>query len=128
MIVCLPKHDRAQTPADYRQITLLNDDYKLLARILARRLQPLLADYLWKTQLCGVPGNSILDAVATVRDAIAQSEVTHTPLCVLSLDFREAFDRVAHRYLFAIFKAHGLNECFIDRIGILPRRHLFRTD
>ena len=46
VIACIPKHDRAQTPTDYRPITLLNDDYKLLARILARRLRPLLADYL----------------------------------------------------------------------------------
>jgi hypothetical protein len=116
VIACLPKHDRAQTPTDYRPITLLNDDYKLLAQILARLLRPLLANYLWKTQFCGVPGNTILDAVATVRDAIAQSEMTHTPLCVLSLDFREAFDRVAHQYLFTILKAYGLQESFVDRI------------
>jgi hypothetical protein len=71
VVVCLSKNDRAQIPADYRPITLLNDDYKLLARILARRLRPLLADYLWKTPYCGVPGNSILDAIATVQDAVA---------------------------------------------------------
>jgi len=65
VIICLPKHDRAQKPTDYRPITLLNDDYKLLARILAHRLRPLLADILWKTPFCGVPGNTILDAVAT---------------------------------------------------------------
>ena len=35
---------------------------------------------------------------------------------MLSLDFREAFDRVAHQYLFTILKAYGLQESFIDRI------------
>jgi hypothetical protein len=121
VVVCLPKHDTAQTPADCRPITLLNDYYKLLARILARRLRPLLANYLWKTQYCGVPGNSILYALATVRDAVAWSEVTRTPLCVLSLDFREAFDRVAHRYLFTILRAYGMHDCFVDRI-----QHLYQ--
>ena len=116
MIVCLPKHDRAQTPTDYRPITLPNDDNKLLAKILAHRLRTLLADYLWKAQFCGIPGKTILDAVATVRDAIAQSEMTHTPLCVLSLDFRKAFDRVAHLYLFTILKAYDLQDSFVDRI------------
>ena len=57
-IACLPMHDTAQTPTDYRPNTSLNDDYKLLARILARHLRTLLADYLWKTQFCGVPGNN----------------------------------------------------------------------
>lgn len=51
-----------------------------------------------------------------LRYAIAQSEVTHTPLHVLSLDFREAFDRITHRYQYTILTAYGLHECFIDRI------------
>jgi hypothetical protein len=80
VILCLAKHDRTQTPEDYRPITLLNIHYKILARILARRLQPLLGEYPQTTQFCGVPGNSTLDAVETVRDDIAQSEVTRTPL------------------------------------------------
>jgi hypothetical protein len=42
--------------------------------------------------------------------------MTHALLCVLSLDFREAFDRVAHQYLFAILKAYGLQESSINRI------------
>ena len=45
----------------------------------------------------------------------------HTPLCVLSLDFREAFDRVAHKYLFTVLKAYGLHESFVDRI-----RHMYQ--
>jgi hypothetical protein len=104
VIICLPKRDGAQTPADYNPITLLSVDYKLLARIIARRLRPLLAEFLQSTQFCGVPGNSILDAVATVRDAIAQSEVnTHSSVCT-SLDFRKDFDRVSHYYLLTILK------------------------
>ena len=42
--------------------------------------------------------------------------MTHTPLCVLSLDFREAFDKVAHQYLFTILKDYGPQESFVDRI------------
>jgi hypothetical protein len=122
VIVCLPKHDKALIPADYLPITLLNVDYKLLARILARRLRPLLADYLQKAQVCGGPGYTILDAFATERDAIAQSEVRRTPLCVLSLVFHEAFDRIAHRYLFAILKAYGLHDWFVNRI-----QHMYET-
>jgi hypothetical protein len=83
------------------------------------------SDPYWLTscgrQFCGVPGNTIFDAVATVRDAIAQSEMMHTPLCVLSLDFREDFDRVAHQYLFTVLKAYGLHESFVDCI-----RHMYQ--
>jgi hypothetical protein len=52
---------------------------------------------LHESQYCGVPGNNIFDAVTTIREAITQAEVTATLLFVLSLDFREAFDRISHR-------------------------------
>ena len=100
VIVCRPKLKDAQTPEGYRPITLLNTDYKILARILAYRLCPVLEEHLQTSQFCSVPGNSILEAVLIVRESIAQSEMTDTPLCVLTLDFQEAFDRISHQYLF----------------------------
>jgi hypothetical protein len=67
-------------------------------------------------QYCGVPGNMILDAVSTIRDVIAYAENTATPLCVLSLDFAQAFDRIAHQYLFCTLQAHGIDAWFIECI------------
>jgi hypothetical protein len=93
IIVCLPKPDGTQTPEGYRPITLLNTDYKILTRIIAYRIRPVM-EKLRKSQFCGVPGNNIFDAVTTIREAIVQAEVTATPLCVLFLDFREAFDKI----------------------------------
>ena len=90
-IVCLPKHGPMLTPADRRPITLLNSDYKLLTCILARRLRPIMDLHLKSTQYCGVTGNTIFDAVATVRDVAAYAENTHLPLSILTLDFQYAF-------------------------------------
>jgi hypothetical protein len=78
-----------------------------------------MAEHLQKNQFCGVPGNIIFEAVATVREAIAQAEVTRTLLCVLSLNFKEAFDKISHRYLFTILKSYGLSDWFIDRLKSL---------
>ena len=66
-----PENARPHTPEDYRSITLLKTDYKILARLIAARVRPILAELLHPSQYCGVPGNTIFDAVATVRDAIA---------------------------------------------------------
>jgi hypothetical protein len=51
-----------------------------------------------------------------VRDSIAYAEVARIPLCVLSLDFKEAFDRISHTYLFTILKGYGFSDIFIERI------------
>ena len=118
-ILCLPKPHKPLTPADHRPITLLNTDYKIVAPILAHRLRPMMGKYLRYTQYCGVPGNTILDAVATVRDAIAHAENTNTPLCILTLDFKNALDRIAHSYIFTILHSYGLNPSLINIIRIM---------
>jgi hypothetical protein len=39
-----------------------------------------------------MPGNTVFEAVAAVREAIAHAEITGAPLCSLSLDFQEALE------------------------------------
>jgi len=116
MVVCLPKSNGDPTPDGYSPITLLTTEYKLLARIMARRLLPIMEEHLRSSQFCAVPGNTILDAVATVRDAITYAENTGTPLCMLTLDFEGAFDRISHYYLFHIFRRYGISHWYIERI------------
>ena len=93
--------------------TLLNSDYKIVARIIAQRLRPVLPDHLKETQFCGVPGNTIIDALAAVSDTIAFAESRRIRLCVLSLDFKNSFDRIAHNYLFQTLQGYGIGNAFI---------------
>jgi hypothetical protein len=83
---------------------------------MANRLKFVLQDHLHKTRYCGVPGNSILDAVTHLRDALAYSESTATPLCVLSLHLKQAFYLISHQYLFKILPAYGITPWFLDSI------------
>lgn len=70
IIIPLPKVTAPATPAEFRLITLMATEYKLLVRVMASRLKQLLHQRLARTQFCGVPENTILDAVAQVQDAI----------------------------------------------------------
>lgn len=116
VIICLPKTTRPTRPEDFRLITLMNADYKLMARIITNRLRPLLSNLLQPSQHCGLPGKPVFDAVAAVSEAIAHAEVTKTPLCILSLDFQEAFDNISDAYLFSLLKIYGFSERFLHRI------------
>jgi len=90
----------------------MNTDYKILTRIIAGRLRQFLADMIHPNQYCGIPGKSVFEAVAAVRDAIAQAEIFQKPLCALSIDFSAAFDKISHDYLYMVLEAHGLSACF----------------
>ena len=121
IIVSLPKDKGDVTPAGYGLITLMNTDYQLLARIMGRRLTPVLEEHLTSSQYCSVTGKSILEAVSVLRDVIAHAELTCTPLCILSLDFRSAFDCISHHYLFQILAGYGISEWFIDLFALCTR-------
>jgi len=82
-------------------------------------VRPILAELLHPSQYCGMPGNTIFDAVATVRDAIAYAETTRGPLCVVSLDFKQAFDRISHTYLFIVLRSYGFGAGYIECIRMV---------
>jgi hypothetical protein len=71
ILICLPKENGDKTPEGYRPISLLNTEYKLLARIMARRFRPILVEKLRNSQFCGVPGKIVLDVISSIRDVSA---------------------------------------------------------
>ena len=100
ILVCIIKNSDPKRIEDYRPLTLLNSDYKLLTKIIANRMRPWMTGTLQKSQHCGPHGNTIFDAAAAVRDVVAYVEISGTPLCILSIDFTEAFDKISHDYQF----------------------------
>jgi hypothetical protein len=116
VIVCIPKTANPKQPHEYRPIKLLSNDYKTLARLMASRMSEVLRELLHPSQYCGVKGKMIFEAAGTIRDVIAHTEVTRQPLCVISVDFKEAFDRISHDYLFATLKSYGFSDKFVGEI------------
>jgi len=94
----------------------MNTDYKIMTRVIAERLKPILFTLLHPNQYCGIGGNSVLDAVGSIREVVAYAEVTRKAMCMVSIDFSSAFDKISHEYLEEILGAHGFNATFIQRI------------
>ena len=86
-IVYLPKQATPISPENYRPLTILNTDYKLLTRIIANRLRPWMDNILHHNQFCGRTSQTIFDEIANVRDIIAYAEESNKPICLLSTDF-----------------------------------------
>jgi len=121
LMVCIPKTPNPTRISDYRPLTLLNSDCKILARVIVNRQKPILQVIISPQQHCVMQGTSIFEAVATIRDVIANAEISHTPRCVKSFNLQAAFDRVSHQYLEGTLRANGFSESFIRRIMGLYR-------
>jgi hypothetical protein len=63
-----------------------------------------------------------LGAVAAIRETVTEAEWTNAPVCLLSLDFREAFDRIAYTYLYKVLEHYGFSTWLTGRI-----RQLYET-
>ena len=99
---------------NWRPISLLNIDYKLLSKIMANRLKKVMSKITGKDQYCGIPkksihtANSILTNIWDIENTYSRSK-----LMFLLIDQKKAFDRVDHQYLFGTLKALNLPENFI---------------
>jgi hypothetical protein len=115
-LVFLPTKADPGGPDDYRPVTLLNADHKLLTRIIANRLQPWMSDILQPSQHYGRHGNTIFEAVVAIRDIVAYTEVYNESVCLMTVDFKAAFYRISHSYLYTIQREYGFSEEFCKRI------------
>ena len=83
---------------DYRPITLLNTELKILARVLANRLQLVISDLIGPEQTFAVKGISIQDNLHLIREVL-EGIKDDTESALISLDQSKAFDWVDHRFL-----------------------------
>lgn len=93
---------------NWRPLTLLGVDRKILAKALFLRLQGVVGKVVAEDQTCVVPGRSMGDSLALVRDAYLYAVDRKAPLAIAGLDLEKAFDRINHTYLKEVLGAFGL--------------------
>ena len=70
-----------------RPITLLNCDYKILSKLLVKRLKPVLPSIIRSSQLCTVQGKNILFGVNNIISSILYVNQKRLRACLINLDF-----------------------------------------
>ena len=119
VITLIPKKGDLADIANWRPVSLLNNDYKILAKVLANRLKLYIGNIVHEDQSYCVPGRQIYDNLHLIRDVINCANCNNTPLAILNLDQKKAFDNVDHNYLFGIMKAMGIGDFFISCVKLL---------
>ena len=100
LIFLIPKGEGvSEDIRKWRPITILNTVYKILAKAISLRIQPLLGELIHHTQAGFVKERSILDNIFTFWEATALAKLRHEEMAVLLLDFEKAYDRVDWSFL-----------------------------
>lgn len=109
LIVLLRKSNRtdARDLGNLRPITLLNCDYRILARVIASRMAHPLLSVIDTTQTAFLPGRDIADNILYHMEACDWLQESGQQACVLHLDFVRAYDRMLRPWIFQVMRAMG---------------------
>lgn len=113
------KKGRRDLLPNWRPISLLNTDYKILSTLLANRIRPTLPDVIHEDQTCGIPGRTIFDSVQRLRDMAHEATTKNLNLILIGLDQEKAFDRVDRDFLIKIMEKLNYGPSFIRWIETL---------
>ena len=112
------KKDKTEI-SNYRPITLLNTDYKVLTKALAVQLMDQIRSMIHKDQAGFIPKRSIFDHIKLATAIIEYAEVTEENGAIIALDQEKAYDKIRHDYLWATLDAFNLPETFTKTIKTL---------
>ena len=89
----IPKDENNLTTlSNWRPITLLNVDYKILAKVIAKRIESVLPKLIHSDQTGFIKGRFIGQNVRLLNDLLDYTDVKKIPGILLFIDFEKAFD------------------------------------
>ena len=112
---------------NWRPISLLNVDYKILTRILASRLQSVMGTLIHNSQTGFVRKRSIFNNIYFLQHILEECRRNPLPGALCLLDQQKAYDRVEWSYLLQCARKMNLGSNFCQWLEILyspSKRHL----
>ena len=115
-IALLPKTEDRSKIQNFRPISLLNTLYKVVAKVYANRMKPLLHHWILPSQTGFVPNRCILDNIFLAFEAIEWTLENKQDLSMLLLDFEKAYDRVNWTFLRQAMEKMGFHNTWIQQV------------
>lgn len=116
-IALIPKMPEACRLTDYRPISCCNIVYKLISKIIANRLKPILSKCVSPNQAAFLKGRSLGENVLLATELIRdynKSSCHHSAM--LKIDIRKAFDTVCWDFVIKVLEAQLFPTMFITWI------------
>ena len=101
---------------NWRPISLLNVDAKIISKPLAKRLKNVLSPLISDNQTTFVNGRFISEGGRLISDILEISDMLSLKDLLLTVDIQKAFDSVNHQFLILVLKKFGFGNTFIKWI------------
>ncbi len=104
---------------NWRPLTLLNCDYKILAKALANRLKLQLENLINRDQSGFLRGRFIGENIRLILDTLEFTEEEDIPALLISLDYEKCFDRLEWSAIVGALRYFNFGENFIRWVTLL---------
>nr|GEX71343.1 RNA-directed DNA polymerase, eukaryota, reverse transcriptase zinc-binding domain protein [Tanacetum cinerariifolium] len=102
---------------DFRPISLIGAQYKIIAKVLANRLARVIDSIISPEQLAFIKQRQILNGPLMVNEVIQLCKCKKSKLMVFKIDFEMAFDTISWDFLFQVMHFMGFNETWFKWIS-----------
>ncbi|GMI90851.1 hypothetical protein HRI_002754400 [Hibiscus trionum] len=106
-ITLIPKKPCPKFISDYRPISLIDSLYKVVAKVLSRRLARCIKEVVGENQFAFTPGKQISDCALIANEVVDEMRRKKKGLVVFKADFKRAYDSVDWRFLDLILQKMG---------------------
>ena len=94
--------------ANYRPITILNTDYKIMTKALANKLAKAAPTLIHRDQAGFIKGRNIYDQVKLAKLVIDYGEIMGKNGAIAALNQEKAYDKILHPYLWKTLEKYGI--------------------
>lgn len=113
-LVLIPKVPDAMSVSQYRPIALANFRFKIVSKILADRLAPIMIHIISPQQRGFIQGWNIRDCICVTSEAINHLyNKSFAGNLAFKVDISKAFDTLEWRFLLKVLYAFGFNNKFL---------------
>ena len=120
IIRLIEKRDKDKTKiGNWRPISLLNVDVKILSKTLASRLKEVLSKIICSNQTAYVKDRFIGEGGRLISDILEMTDELKVAGILLTIDFQKAFDSLNHNFIIESCMKFGIPENMINWIKIL---------
>ena len=105
----MPKKSQTSKISNYRPIGLVTNLYKIIAKVLLRRLSNVLQDTIYLTQGAFIEGRQILNVVLITNEVVDEKRRSRQEGVVFKIDFEKAYDLVDWDFLDHVLERKGLS-------------------
>lgn len=119
-LILIPKTENANTVEQYRPIALANFKFKIITKILAERLAPIMKTIISEEKRGFIQGRNIRDCICTTSEAInLLNNKSFGGNVDFKIDIAKAFDTIEWDFLLKVLKQFGFNDVFCNWIQVI---------